>query len=91
MFFPVIDHFHRKYRATITTQYAGGCSIIWMVTQEPPFVETLTGSQKTPVLVIEATHSQKRRSSGQLVIGPYNSHVYSKCWNICQTKSWVKY
>ena len=42
-----------------------------MITQEPPFVMTLTGSQKTPVLVIESAPSQKIRSSGQLIAGPY--------------------
>ena len=56
MFFSGIDLFLRNYGVTITTQYAGGCSIIWMfseLTQEPSFVMTLTGSQKNPVLVIE--------------------------------------
>ena len=36
-----------------TTQHPGGCSIIWMPPQEPPFTISLTGSQKPPVLVTE--------------------------------------
>ena len=62
----IIDHFSEGYLATFTTQLGGGCSIMWMTTQEPPFVMTLTGSQSTPVLVIETTHYQYRRSCGQL-------------------------
>ena len=37
----------------LAPQPFGGYSIIWMTTQEPPFVMPLTGSQKPPVLVIE--------------------------------------
>ena len=32
---------------------------------------TLNISRKPPVLVIETTHSQERRSCGQLITGPY--------------------
>ena len=45
--FPVYDCLKKKC-ATFTTQYTGGCSIIWMTTQEPPFTMPLTGSQKPP-------------------------------------------
>ena len=51
---------------------AGGCFVIWMITQEPPFVMTLTGSQKTSVLVIETGTFHRnviRKNLDQLVTG----------------------
>ena len=56
--FLVIDHFLRKYWAAFNTQHAGWCSIIWMITQDYLFVITLTGYEKTQVLVIETIPSQ---------------------------------
>ena len=79
MIFSVIDHFLIKYFATFTTQHTGGGSIIWMITQEPPFVMTLTGSQNTPVLVIETGH---RSLSTPMCI--------TKAWIRDNSKSWLK-
>ena len=56
-----------------------------MITQEPPFVMTLTGFQMTPVLVIETGTFHRnviKRNYDQLVTGP------------CQiplVNSWLKY
>ena len=51
--FLVIDCFLTKYSAPLASQPSGGCSIMWVTTQEPPLVIPLTGSQNPPVLVIE--------------------------------------
>ena len=65
------DDFLRKYCAAYNTEHVGWCSIIWMTTQKPPFAMPFTRTQKPPVLVIETTHYQKRRSCVQLVTGPF--------------------
>ena len=65
--FLIIDNFLKKYWARYINQHAGGCFIIWMITPEPSFVMTLTGSQKTPVFVIER--------------GTFLRNVYLKCWD----------
>ena len=97
--FSVINNFLRKYCATFTTEYAGGCSIIWMITQELPFVMTLTGSQTETET--ETTHSQQRRTSGQLVTGPCQlACVFKKVgsgttvkadWIACESDTTWKY
>ena len=46
---------------------------MWMITQEPLFLRSLTGSQKNPVLVIETGTFYRiviRRNYDQLVTGP---------------------
>ena len=44
--FLIIDRFLRKYSTPLAPQPSGGCSNIWITTQEPPFAKTHSGSKK---------------------------------------------
>ena len=76
---PRHTHIHAHMHTHMHTHTYTQAYTMCMITQEPSFVMTLTGSQNTPVLVIETSLSK-----GEVVVNQsqalVNFHVYLKSW-----------